>query len=254
MITKNSLEDISIQLEDIWRELWQVFGFYESWKSEPAKCKDIQQRLLYFNQSHSENLEYICDVIQALSKGFYLIKSGLEWEEPAVGHNTNNKPNDTHRARGIQWQLVMVWGGFETITKTLIKTHKKHLEPEIIQEFINKCNLSEYGSLTPPDSNLLDLERWLNKPACKNQSAIANFLGIENGDQKIIEHWMVQSHPISSWVEAVRLAKALRNATSHGALSATKVKEWGLQKPIINLSNNLGEIVISSMQKLIPTT
>ncbi len=250
MAIQNSL-NISAHLEDVWRELWQVFGSYESWINDPVKCKDIQRRLSQFNQIHSDNSEHIHDVIQGLSKGFYLIKSGLEWHEPAAGHNLTDKPNDTHKARGIQWRLVMTWGGFETITKTLLKTQKKHLGPETIKELTDKCHLPDYSSLTSPDLTQLVLERWLEKPARGNKSAIAHFLGLENGDQKIIEDWIVKSHPVSSWVEAVRLAKALRNATSHGALSATKVKDWGLQKPLLILSDNLGEIVVAGMQKLI---
>ncbi|MEH1832888.1 MAG: hypothetical protein V7L29_12595 [Nostoc sp.] len=61
----------------------------------------------------------------------------------------------------------------------------------------------------------------------------------------------MKSQPVSNWVEAVRLAKALRNATAHGALSASKVKDWGLQKPLLALSDNLAEIVVAAMQKLV---
>jgi hypothetical protein len=42
-----------------------------------------------------------------------------------------------------------------------------------------------------------------------------------------------------------------RNATAHGALSASKVNEWGLQKSLLTLSDNLGEIVLAGMRKLI---
>ncbi|MEC4815849.1 MAG: hypothetical protein SAK29_21630 [Scytonema sp. PMC 1069.18] len=67
----------------------------------------------------------------------------------------------------------------------------------------------------------------------------------------MIDQWIVQSVPIYTWSDAVRLAKALRNATAHGALSPTKVQEWGLQKAFLTLPNNLGEIIVTSMRKLI---
>jgi hypothetical protein len=69
--------------------------------------------------------------------------------------------------------------------------------------------------------------------------------------KKIIESWLVKSTPISSWVEAARLAKALRNATAHGALSATKVRQWGLENGLLVLSDNLGEIVVAGLRKLL---
>ncbi|MBD2726447.1 hypothetical protein H6G96_08915 [Nostoc sp. FACHB-892] len=253
MIIQNSL-NISIHLKEVSRELWQFFGSYESWINDPAKCKDIQRRISHFNQTHSDNSDHICDVIQALSKGFYLMKSGLEWEEPAVGHNSDDKPNDTHKARGIQWRLVMTWGGFETIIKTLLlTTDKGGLNTKSIKDFTDQCDLANnYNPLNPPNPTRINLERWLNKdPSIEGKSALADFLSLGNGDQKIIEHWIVKSQPVSNWVEAVRLAKALRNATAHGALSATKVKQWGLEKPLLTLSDNLAEIVVAGMQKLI---
>lgn len=242
-------------LDDVWHELWQVFGADDSWKSNPVRCKDIQRRLSHFNQEHlDKNVDHIYDVIQALAKGFYLIKSGLEWQEPAVGHHSTDAPNDTHKARGIQWRLVMTWGGFETIIKTLLlKKSNGGLKTEKIQYFMIKCDLlNNYSPLNPPNSTRANLERWLNKDSSpEGKSALADFLSLGNGDQEIIENWIVQSQPISNWVEAVRLAKALRNATAHGALSATKVKEWGLQKPLLILSDNLGEIVVAGMKKLV---
>ncbi|MDF5736093.1 MULTISPECIES: hypothetical protein [unclassified Nostoc] len=253
MVIENPL-NISTHLEDVWRELWYFLGSHESWINDPAKCKDIQRRLSYFNQTHSDNSDHICDIIQALSKGFYLIKSGLEWEEPAIGHNCEDKPNDTHKARGIQWQLVMTWGGFETIIKTLLLTKGNGgLNTKSIKDFTVQCDLANnYNPLNPPKSTRVNLERWLNKdPSIEGTSALTDFLSLGKGDQEIIEHWIVKSQPVSNWVEAVRLAKALRNATAHGAFSATKVKEWGLQKPLLTLSDNLAEIVVAGMQKLI---
>jgi len=246
-----NMTELIMRLEDVSRNIWQVFGEYDSWKSDAAKCQNIHQKLLHFNKNHSDDSDHIDNVIQSLSKGYYLIKSGLEWHEPVVGHNSIDKLTDTHKARGLQWRLVMAYGGFETITKTLLKSATRSLNPETIQIFTDKCTLPNYNSLTPPDSTRVKLEKWLEKPSLSKKTALANFLGLENGDCKIIEDWIVQSNSISTWVDAARLAKALRNATAHGALSATKVHQWGLQKPLLTLSDNLGEIVVAGMQKLI---
>lgn len=245
------MTELIMRLEDVSRKLWQILGEYESWKSDPAKCQNIQQKLLHFNKNHSLDSDDIDDVIQSLSKGYYLIKSGLEWHEPVIGHTSIDKLNDTHKARGLQWQLVMVWGGFETIIKTLLKPGTRSLKPEQIKIFIDKCGLPNYNLLTSPDSTRVKLEKWLEITSSDKNSSLADFLTLENGDRKIIEKWIVQSNSISTWVDAARLAKALRNATAHGALSASKVKQWGLQKPLLTLSENLGEIVVAGMQKLI---
>ncbi|MBW4629852.1 MAG: hypothetical protein KME49_31165 [Brasilonema octagenarum HA4186-MV1] len=244
------MEYLTTHLEDAWRDLWQVFGTRESWTSEKAKCKDIQQRLSYFNSLHSDDPDSIDDVIQALSRGFYLIKSALEWYEPAVGHKSTDQLNDIHKARGIQWRLVMAYNGFEMITNTLL-INEKYLTPETIKSFTNKCHLPDYSSLNPPVATRVNLEKWLNKPSLEKKSALADFLSVGNGDKTIIEEWIVKSTPVSTWVDAVRLTKAIRNATAHGALSPSKVNQWGLQKPLLTLSNNLGEIVVASILKLV---
>jgi len=249
------MTELIMRLEDVSRNIWQLFGEYDSWKSDSAKCQNIHQKLLHFNKNHSDDSDHIDNVIQSLSKGYYLIKSGLEWHEPAISHSSIDKLNDTHKARGLQWRLVMVWGGFETITKTLLpnpNNKKNNCFEQTMKDFTDKCTLPKYDSLIAPDrSTLVKLDKWLEKPSESKKSALANFLTLENGDCKIMESWIVQSNSISTWVEAIILAKALRNATVHGALSASKVKQWGLQKPLLTLSDNLGEIVVAGLEKLI---
>jgi hypothetical protein len=243
-------ELITTHLEDVSRELWQVLGQYESWKSDPAKCEDIKCRLSRFNESHSDDPDSIDDVIQALSRGFYLIKSALEWQEPAAGHNSIEEPNDTHKARGIQWRLVMAYNGFEMITKTLLlKKGTRGLGPDEFSQFTIKCGLNQYNSLPSPNTKLKNLDKWLTKEP--EGKTILNFLGVNKKDADIIQQWILQQQHIYTWVDAVQLAKAIRNATAHGALSASKVKQWGLQKPLLTLSDNLGEIVLAGMRKLI---
>jgi hypothetical protein len=238
-------------LNNVWRDVWQVFGTYQSWLEDSAKCNTIQQKLSYFSQSHLIDPDYIDDVIQALSRGFYLTQSAMQWQEPAAGCNATDKPNATDKARGAQWRLVMAYGGFETTIKTLLKPPVKHLTPDLIKVFTDKCDLPAYRLLTPPDQKQENLEKWLKRPSRQGKSALADFLSLDGGDQKIIESWIVKSTPISSWVEAARLAKAVRNATAHGALSATKVRQWGLENTLLTLSDNLGEIVVAGLQKLL---
>ena len=243
------MTDTTTSLKDVGCYLWQFFGKYGSWQSDTSKCRHIQTRLLYFNDSHSNDPEYIDDVVQALSRGFYLIKSGLEWCEPTAGHNSTDKLNATHRARGAQWRLVMTYGGFETIAKTLLLP-TKGLRANELNQFTQKCQLNFYQPLYSPNpTRFKTLEKWLTIKS--EGEAILNFLSLNPKDQEIIKNWIIDRQNISSWVDALRLSKALRNATAHGALSATKVQQWGLQKPLLTLSENLGEVAVAGMQKLI---
>ncbi|NJM72739.1 MAG: hypothetical protein HC862_22795 [Scytonema sp. RU_4_4] len=244
------MTELLTHIKNASRELWQVFGQYESWNSDSTKCEDIKSRLSHFNESHSADPKHIDDTIKALLRGLYLIKSGAEWDEPAVGQNSIDKPNSTHRARGVQWRLVVVWSGFEIVTKTLLlKRETGGLGPDEFNKFTQKCGLNSYNFLPSPNKELKNLSRWLDESQEGKQ--VLDFLSVSKGDAYIIQHWIINRQPISNWVDAVRLAKALRNATAHGALSASKVNQWGLQQPLFTLSNNLGEIVVASMGKLV---
>ncbi len=245
------MTDITKNLNNVWCDLWKVFGKYGSWKSDIPKCKDIRARLLHFNNSHSNDPKDIDDVVQALSRGFYLMKSGIEWREPTAGQNSTDKINATNRARGAQWRLVMTYGGFETIAKTLLaKKNKKGLCANELDQFTQKCQLNFYKPLYSPNpTRFKTLEKWLTIKS--EGEAILNFLSLYPKDQEIIKNWIIDQQNISSWFDALKLSKALRNATAHGALSATKVQQWGLQKPLLTLSENLGEIVVAGIQRLI---
>lgn len=243
-------ENIINSLNNISGELYRCFSFDEFGKFDSGACKSIQQRLSHFNKEHSANQDHIDDVIQALSRGFYLMKSSLEWHEPAVGYKSIHNINDTHKARGAQWRLVMAYGGFEIIVKTLLlKNENGGLHQEQLRNFIYTCQLGDYKLLSSPNIEKLPrLNIWLEKK--EEGKAILDFLRIKNGDTSIIQDWIIDGQNISTWIDAIKLAKALRNATVHGALSASKVQQWKLQKPLFILCDNLGEIVVAALYKL----
>lgn len=246
------MTELRSDLDDAWRNIWQVFGPNESWLEDTAKCREIQQRLAHFQKNHPAKAEHIDDVVKALAQGFNLVKSSVQWSDPAIGHPADSEPNVTHKARGAQWRLVMAYGGFETMVKTLLNFQKREgLNPQILAEFIQKCGLPDYHSMVPPDSTLVSLDKWLTKPAISDRkSALVDFLCLERADAKAVEEWMVQGLPISTWLAATRLAKALRNTSAHGALSASKINEWGMRHALFKLCDNLGEIMVAALRKL----
>jgi hypothetical protein len=147
----------------------------------------------------------------------------------------------------------MAYGGFETSTKTLLKMGRGGLSPVALRSFTSKCSLPTYTPLPSPKIARVNLDKWLKKlPVTPtDKTPLIDFLSLESGDAQVVEAWIVQSAEVASWTDAVRLAKALRNATAHGALSATKVKQWGLENAILTLSDNLGELVVAGLRKLI---
>mgnify|MGYP000913948199 FL=1 len=60
-----------------------------------------------------------------------------------------------------------------------------------------------------------------------------------NGDVKIFRRWFLQGESVSNWVDALFLARAIRNATAHGALSASKAAELKLGEAIAVLTRDL---------------
>ncbi len=226
-------------------------GPNESWLEDLAKCSEIQGRLSIFNQNHSENPQHIDNVIKALSRGFHLTKAAVEWDNPVAGNTLAN--SSTAQARGIQWQLVMAYGGFESVTKTLmnLRENKSGLSIADVEDFTSKCNLPEYEPpLDPPNKNRKNLDKWLTKSNGETGDELLNFLGVTKGDRKQIEEWLVNSNPIRDWANAAMLAKALRNATAHGALSPSKVEDWGLKPAMKILVKNLGDLVVFGLQTL----
>jgi hypothetical protein len=243
-----------ITQNDGWNEIWAMADPNESWLTDLAKCSEIQGRLsrFNFNKNHSADPQHIDNVIKTLGRGFHLTKAAVEWDNPVAGKSLPNN-GSTANARGIQWQLVMAWGGFESVTKTLMYlTGEKnsYLSIDRVKHFTSKCNnLPDYIPLIPPNTNKKNLEKWLTKPS-ETGDELLDFLGLKAGDRNQIKDWLVDSNQIEDWANATMLAKALRNATAHGALSPTKVEEWGLKPAMKILVKNLGDLVVFGLQTL----
>jgi hypothetical protein len=238
------------RLEESVKSLWQIISNFGSWEDNLEVRKSIHERLCRFNSTHSEETERISEVMKALICGYNLLESALKWKEPKVG-NASDKVTETDVFRGIQWKLVIAHGGLETIIKTLMNDETRGLDKSTIEAFTKKCNLPVYSTLPSPKGDY-KYDIWLNKPVKQGEpNAIISFLGLSRGDAKIIESWIVNSIGIDSWDKSIRLSKALRNATAHGALSATKVKQWDLVDKIQILTKDLGEIGIAGLNKFV---
>ncbi len=244
-------------------------GYEKPWLTDPNKCDQIQNKLSYFNPNHSNSSEHIDQVYKALTRGVGLVEAGIEWENPAIGEkprprnkssildesnivdeNTTtgkekSRRTDTDKYRGIQWKLVIVYVGFEIISKTLMMDKfNRTVPPGMYEQFLEKCALPDYKPIAAPEKK--SLTKWLDK----EDGALAEFLGIGAGDKKAIDRWLVESKPVDSWEQAYKLAKAMRNASAHGFLLPSRIGKWGLKHGFRKLTDDLALIVTEGLSKI----
>ncbi len=238
--------EIGENLRNVWNHVWQIFEPDNSWKDDQSKCRVIKEKLVYFCEDHSDTPEHIDKVIKALCRGVSLTQAAADWQNPAIGDDSSSRTKH-EKLRGIQWRLVIAYAGFEITAKGLMNHFERNTKPEIIQDLIKKSNLKSYQKLEPPPTpkEKSNLQKWLSK----EDEAISEFLGVTAGDAKIINQWLVNSQAVCSWEEAVKLAKALRNATAHGFLQPTKVGQWKLNTSFKMLVDNLAEIMTYGLEK-----
>jgi hypothetical protein len=236
--------NVSEDLNGAWKDVWNVLEPEKSWLTDATKCDCIQKKLSYFNSQHGNSPEHIDRVIKALSRGKGLVQAAIEWQNPAIGQSETRSVND--KLRGHQWRLVIAYSGFEIASKALMMDKwDRQVEKEMYERFIEKCVLPDYEPIEPP-TDKPKLAKWLNK----EEGALATFLGVTSGDWKAIDRWLVHSQSVDSWLEAYKLAKALRNASAHGFLLPTKIHDWGLKNGFLRLTDDLAKIVIAGLSKL----
>ncbi|NES02451.1 MAG: hypothetical protein F6K22_06110 [Okeania sp. SIO2F4] len=242
---------VAENLRDVWNDVWNIFEPDNSWKDDQSKRTMIQQKLVYFSPKHSEDVEHIDKVIKAVTRGVALTQAAVDWKHPTIGDEScyRKKGRTAHeKFRGFQWRLVIAYSGFEITYKGLMNYFEKGTNLNIIHDFINKCNLPTYQKLEPPiPKQKSNLQKWLSK----EDEAIAEFLGVNDGDKTNINQWLVKSQAVCHWEEAFKLAKALRNTTAHGFLQPTKVGKWKLKNSFRILADNLAEIMTYGLRKLV---
>ena len=171
--------------------------------------------------------------IQAIIRGHELIAQAREWFDPAIG---KGKSAGT---RGAQWRLVMAYGGFELLAKSLAGAKDRGLDEKAVDSLIGKLALPMFEPLAPPPIDKSSLKVWMDE---EDASDVLDFLKMDKGDRNRFDAWLGKQKPITEWTDALLLAKAFRNATAHGALSPTKVEEWKLGEAIARLTEGIFRI------------
>lgn len=197
--------------------------FISAWKDG----EDLSHRLAKF--APAPDGDKACVVrIHGIVRGHELIAQARSWVEPSIGSAK------TATARGGQWRLVMAYGGFELLAKSLTATKGGGLEEKALSDLVGKLSLPDFDALVPPSIEKSSLKKWMEE---EDASYVLDFLKMENGDRKRFDAWLSKQKPIETWTDAVLLAKALRSATVHGALSPTKIDEWKIGDAVSRLTD-----------------
>lgn len=213
----------------------------------PHACTRLQQRLLRFSNTHTADPAAIKKVTAAIYRAVPLLQSALGWEEPTVG-GTTEKRSTTDRRRGEQWRLVLAFSGFETMAKALLSQKGRGgIGADAFCKLLTDCTLPVYVPLAVPEHKESLLDEWFCSDA---QEELLDFLGLDYGDANITASWLVQRKPMATWVQGLCLAKALRNATVHGALSASKVDQWKLACSIRRLVDDIALVAGAVLDRL----
>jgi hypothetical protein len=110
------------------------------------------------------------------------------------------------------------------------------LDEKILSDLFGKLALPPFEALKAPSPEKSSLKEWIEE---EDASDVLDFLRMGNGDRARFDTWLTKQQPVESWVEGVLLAKALRSATVHGALSPTKVMEWKLNETFTRLTEDI---------------
>lgn len=239
------------QLGDPWKRWWDFLGEEGSWREDATKRSRVHTRLLRFSSAHWDQPAWIDAVVSGLARGKSLVEAGVRWADPAVGQRSNSSITETDRFRGDQWRLVMAYGGFQTFVKALMGVQRGiRLEPALVDRFIERARPIAYPGLPSPKVRDADLEDPFRAPLTDITHPLLVFLDLSWASTRSLYHWLVEGRSVETWTRAMRLARALRDATAHGALSASRAKQWQLRPGLRALADQIGQLVAAALAEL----
>ena len=202
--------------------------FIQAWKARENMLPRLA-RLAEVLEDEKANTARIHGIV----RGHEMVAQAKLWAEPLIG-SSKIAP-----VRGAQWRLVMAFGGFELLAKSLLSTSAGGLNERDLKPLIGKLNLLPLNALTPPSIEKASLKEWMND---EDAGDVLDFLKMENGDRKRFDNWLARQQPVATWTDAILLAKVFRSATVHGALSPSKILEWRLGEAVSQLTNAIFQI------------
>ncbi len=211
------------------KQWWVILrtGWHGRGEMPEDLVKKVRDRILRIALECGDSPEHVEAAVTAIAKGYALVRAAARWQEPFAG------PGNTvaDRCRGEQWRLVMAWGGTETILGGLGALDKGKIQPVRVERILGNTGLDLLPEPVVPRRNLRRLERWLELGEGKERHPVLDYLGCRDkgAPTQAIRTWLVEGREIGRWSDAFTLARAFRHCSAHGALSASKVSEWGLR-------------------------
>lgn len=186
------------------------------------------------------------DSVALLAQGQALLSSALH--DPLKYHAANGaKLTSARKARMTQWRLVMAFSGFETLSRGLILPRRREWNNPRFGKYIRQMDFAigcgKQTALHPlpaPASDHQVRKRFFEDTHLRPGGAIARLLNLNKDDMQLLRDWIGGETYLESLDERLRLAKAFRNCTVHGALSATKAADFGFIPVFKEMTANIG--------------
>lgn len=217
---------------------WQMF-LGRNWSVRGRDVDAVGARLRRLGRGAFDTPEEIERAISEIARGVMLRQACERWEKPAVGPAN---PTATDIVRGAQWRLVIGHASWETFARGISREGTRHYQ-------CWSCVGSPFPlELTPPDDTSHgELSRWSTSGG---RMGIDAYFGLEERAWKRVHAWLVGKQAISTHEDFMGLAAALRHATAHGMLSATKTSDWGLVPAFEALTTYLMATVMAGVAVL----
>lgn len=210
--------------------------------SEAEFCTRVRASVLFAGRPVDDHRD-ARRIFSALARGKELLSSALAWETPLVGKSDSRSSGE----RGLQWRAVIAWSGLEQILRELIPTMRR----SDLDSLVATLELPLYRPLDPPRAELASLRSWREGDTGDDEHGINGFLQAESQEtRRTLRSWLIAGRPQETWTDSLVLTKVLRHVTAHGALSASKVRQWGLIPVFSRLIPETGIVAAALFRKM----
>jgi hypothetical protein len=159
--------------------------------------------------------------ISAVNRGACLVFNAATWTKPIVGRS---KP--LAAVRGMQWRTTMAWIGLELMLDAVFPKMKK-LEADAAWELCQTLNLGHIDDPIPVPDPIKRSRSPRN--LWEEEVSILDYLRVRGGKpRKTLDNWWINRVPIEDYPTALQAARAIRDVTAHGLLSARTAQKIGL--------------------------
>ena len=237
---------MATRLDEAWGAFCKLIDGCKGWPGDDPRWKDVRDRFARLRADGAAPGDLHARLTE-LSRGVHLLANALQWSEPVVGL----RGTETDRACGEQWRLGMAFGGGEAIAgpggRVAVdgqdggsKKEEPGKEPEANRALLARAGVAERKIPVPPPTGKAAEGSGESDQPIVGFDSLTGFLSLEGGDQTHFRRWCEGQAETYEIPEQIALAKCFRNATAHGALSATKALELGIVEVIPPLTGVLG--------------